>query len=103
MLQLPIQVQKLLKQNQKFSQFPCPHVQFQLVDQKRSNFLHHNQMFDVIIKKICYDIKYLIMMQKARGLCHTLIGHVDGVNAAIIILGYPDLSTTNLNTVSNKL
>ena len=31
-------------------------------------FLHHNQIFEVIIEKSDYNIQYLIMMQKSRGL-----------------------------------
>ena len=36
--------------------------------QQPTNFLHHNQIFDVIIEKKGHDIKYLIMTQKVHGL-----------------------------------
>ena len=33
-----------------------------------TTLLHHNQIFEVTIEKTDYDIKNLIVMQKARGL-----------------------------------
>ena len=42
-----------------------PHVQFKRF-RKPMRFLHHNQFFDVIIKKGDYDIKNLIVMHKTR-------------------------------------
>ena len=38
-----------------------------------TDFLHHNQIFDVISEKCDCDVKHLIMMQKARG----LLAHFD--------------------------
>ena len=46
-------------------------------------FLHHNQFFDVLVKKSDYEIKKLIMMLKLEptivGLKPAKIGHVDRV------------------------
>ena len=44
---------------------PCPYVQ---VGQMFTSFLHHNQIFDIIITFSKYDVKNLIIMQKALGL-----------------------------------
>ena len=38
------------------------------VDQKPMGFLRHNQITDVTITSFTYDIKNLIMMEKADGL-----------------------------------
>ena len=47
-------------------------------------FLHHNQLLDVIVKNCDYNIKKLIMMQKHKsrtvGLKPSRIGHVGRVS-----------------------
>ena len=48
---------------------------------KAHGLLRHNHIFNVITEKSGYDIKCLVMMQKAGGggFWATLIGHVDRV------------------------
>ena len=49
--------------------------------QKPADFLHHNYNFDVIIKTSDYDIKNLVVIQKALESFGTTKGeHVDRVN-----------------------
>ena len=51
-------------------------------------FLHHNQIFNVIIEKSDYEIKDLMMMRKAVGFWPTEIEHVERV---IVANGSPPL------------
>ena len=48
-------------------------------------FLHHDQLFDVIIKASDYDVKNLIMMQKVYGLLELTCGQGDSILQTIAI------------------